>query len=72
MKAAFDETISMDGIMRTWPATIHVVLRHHMFCVGCPIAPFHTASDACREHGVDKALFLQDIMCAIGSKDAPP
>jgi hybrid cluster-associated redox disulfide protein len=55
------ETMSMDEIMRKWPATIRVVIRHHMLCVGCPIAPFHTLADACREHGVDEAAFLRAI-----------
>ena len=72
METAFDETMSIDVIMRTWPETIHVILRHHMLCVGCPVAPFHTVTDVCREHGVDKALFLRDIMRAIGSKASPP
>lgn len=72
MKAVFDETMSMDAIMRTWPGTIDVILKHHMLCVGCPVAPFHTVSDAFREHGVDKSLFVQDIMLVIGSKGASP
>ena len=72
MKPAFDETMSMDEIMRAWPATIRVILRHHMLCVGCPVAPFHTVADACREHGVDKTLFVQEIMRAIGATDLPP
>lgn len=72
MKTVFDETMSMDAIMRTWPGTIDVMLKHQMLCVGCPVAPFHTVSDACREHGVNKALFVQDILQCIGSKGASP
>jgi hybrid cluster-associated redox disulfide protein len=72
MKSLFTEDMSMDEIMRAWPGTIRVILRHRMLCVGCPIAPFHTISDACQEHGVDEALFLDDIKREIGSKDDPP
>lgn len=72
MKSLFTKDMSMDEIMRAWPGTIRVILRHRMLCVGCPIAPFHTISDACREHGVDEALFLDDIKREIGSKDDPP
>ena len=32
----------MDDIMREWPETIVVVIRHGMLCVGCPIAIYHT------------------------------
>ena len=72
MKSLFTEEMSMDEIMRAWPGTIGVILRHRMHCVGCPIAPFHTISDACREHGVDEALFLDDIKRVIESKEDPP
>lgn len=69
MKARLDDTLSMDAIMRAWPETIRVILQHHMLCVGCPIAPFHTVADACREHGVDRALFLRDLARVIAPDD---
>lgn len=72
MKFLFTEDISMGEIMRAWPGTIHVVLKHRMLCVGCPIASFHAISDACREHGVDESLFLDEIKREIGSKNDPP
>ena len=71
MTPALDETMMMDEIMRTWPPTIRVVLRNRMLCVGCPIAPFHTISDACREHGIDKSLFIEELVRAINAADAP-
>jgi hybrid cluster-associated redox disulfide protein len=55
----------MDAIMRAWPATIRIVLRHRMLCVGCPVAPFHTLADACREHHVNEAAFRTEIAAAI-------
>lgn len=61
MDPAFTEDMSMDDIMQAWPATIGVLIRHHMLCVGCPIAPFHTLSDACREHGIDSKPVKRDI-----------
>ena len=72
MKSIFTEDMSMDEIMRAWPGTIRVIQRHRMLCVGCPIAPFHRISDACREHGVDESLVLDDIKREIGSNDDPP
>lgn len=59
-------TMSMDEVMRTWPQTIRVVLDHRMHCVGCPIARFQTLSDACKEHGVDEAQFLEDVRRVLG------
>ncbi|EKF19284.1 DUF1858 domain-containing protein [Nitratireductor pacificus] len=71
MKSKVTEDMSMDEIMRRWPATIPVILRHRMLCVGCPIAPFHTMADACREHDIDGSAFRDAIRRAIGAGDGP-
>lgn len=58
------EPIQIDGdsvvgdVMGRWPATIGTFLALKMGCVGCPIAPFHTVKQACREHAVDQDAFL--------------
>jgi hybrid cluster-associated redox disulfide protein len=62
--ADFDETIPVDDLMRRWPGTIEVFLHHRLGCVGCPIRCFHTVEDACREHGVNTALFMSDLVKA--------
>jgi hybrid cluster-associated redox disulfide protein len=62
----------VDDVMRRWPATIRVFLDHGMRCVGCPIAYFHTAEDACREHHADAVRFLADIRAAAVTAHTPP
>ncbi len=57
--------IPVDEIMRRWPATIRVMMRHRFHCVGCPIGPFHTVSDACAAHGTDEEVFRSDLLQAI-------
>ena len=48
----------VDEVMTRWPATIRTFLDHKMLCVGCPVGPFHTVEDACREHGIEPLGFL--------------
>ncbi|MFA6156325.1 DUF1858 domain-containing protein [Mesorhizobium sp.] len=55
----------VDEIMRKWPATVAVVLRYRMLCVGCPIGTFHTVAEACRAHQVDEDLFIPDLESAV-------
>ncbi|HEY8334893.1 MAG TPA: DUF1858 domain-containing protein [Tardiphaga sp.] len=55
--------MTVDEVMRRWPATIRVFLDFNMGCVGCPIATFHSVDDACREHKVGQA-FLQALRAA--------
>ncbi|WP_434722857.1 DUF1858 domain-containing protein [Mesorhizobium sp. RIZ17] len=59
-----NEKMTMDEIMRRWPQTIRAVIRNGMLCVGCPIAPFHTAPEAAREHGLDWTLLRAQLESA--------
>lgn len=56
--------MTVDEVMRRWPATIRVFLVFRMNCVGCPIAGFHTVEDACREHGAAPGHFLSALRAA--------
>ncbi|RVD67338.1 DUF1858 domain-containing protein, partial [Mesorhizobium sp. M4A.F.Ca.ET.029.04.2.1] len=53
MKSKINDDATMDEIMHGSPAAVRVLLQHGMLCVGCPIASFHTVSDAAREHDLD-------------------
>lgn len=53
--------MTVDEVMRRWPATIRIFLDFRMNCVGCPIAGFHTVEDTCREHGAAREEFLSAI-----------
>jgi len=61
-----DPDMSLDEIMRRWPATIRVFIRHGMLCVGCPIGVFHTVAEACDAHGVDRTGFESELLAARG------
>jgi hybrid cluster-associated redox disulfide protein len=60
-----DPHMSLDEIMRRWPATIAVFIRHGMLCVGCPIGIFHTVGDACAAHDVERNRVEEDISGAM-------
>lgn len=65
MKRTLNDDETMDEIMRRTPAAIRVVLQHGMLCVGCPIASFHTVSDAAREHHLDEDQLRRNLQAAI-------
>ena len=58
---AIEPYLLVDDVMTRWPATIRVFLDFRLGCVGCPIASFHSIGDACREHGIDEAGFLDAL-----------
>ncbi|MGO9360942.1 MAG: DUF1858 domain-containing protein [Xanthobacteraceae bacterium] len=53
-----DAATTVDDVMRRRPSTIGVFLRLRLHCIGCPVGPFHTVSDAAREHGIDEQQLL--------------
>lgn|GEM_PF-1005802 len=62
--------LSVDEIMRRWPATIRLMIRHRMLCIGCPFGIFHTVAEAAAAHEVDEAIFSGEMLTAMRSE--PP
>ena len=63
--SAIDPNMTVDEIMRRWPATIRVLIRHKMLCIGCPIAVFHTVADACAAHCLNEAMISAELLAAM-------
>ena len=59
-----DPELTLEQIFRCWPASVGLFLDRRMHCVGCPIAPFHTVRDACREHGIGEREFRKRLRAA--------
>ena len=64
-----DPDMTVDEIMRRWPATIRVFIRNRMLCIGCPIGVFHTVKDACDAHCLDRETFARELLAAMKSDD---
>lgn len=65
--ASIDPRMTVDEIMRRWPATIRVMIRNKMLCIGCPIGIFHTVGDACAAHRLDEEAFSKELLEAMRS-----
>ncbi|WP_164783732.1 DUF1858 domain-containing protein [Mesorhizobium sp.] len=65
--ASIDPRMTVDEIMRRWPATIRIMIRNKMLCVGCPIGIFHTVSDACAAHRLDEEAFSTELLASMRS-----
>ncbi len=57
--------IVLDEVLRRWPQTLPVFLRHGMACVGCSMAAVETLGDAIRTHGMDVDPFLAELHAAL-------
>lgn len=65
---SLDPDLSVDDVMRFWPDTVGVFIKHGTLCIGCPVGSFHTIVDACREHSLDEGAFRRDLLLAIGKQ----
>ncbi len=54
-----------------WPETAGLFLSRRMLGSGCPVAPFHTVTDACLEYGLDAAGFRCDLQTALTTTLSP-
>ena len=59
-----DPDLHLADLVKRWPETIPVFMRHNMLCVGCLVGPFHTIEDACTEYGLDPETFLSELIQA--------
>jgi hybrid cluster-associated redox disulfide protein len=55
---------TVDEVMRKWPQTIHVFMRHRMACIGCAFAVFHTVEISAAEHDIGLARLLRELRVA--------
>ena len=57
-----DPDLSLQRFFELQPETAEVFMAKRMLCFGCPIAPFHTVSDACLAYRLDEAAFRVELL----------
>lgn len=60
--AEFDDPdLPLERMFEIWPKTAAVFVELGLLCVGCPVSPFHTVSDTCREYRLDEDAFRERL-----------
>lgn len=67
-----DPDLPLCQIFARWPGTACVFLDRGTLCFGCPIAPFHTVTDACVEYGLDEDVIRRELRQAAAEASIPP
>ncbi len=60
----FEAQMSVADLLRDWPQTIPVFLKHRMACVGCSMSSFETLKDAARIYGIAPDTFICELQDA--------
>ena len=53
--------MAIGDVIRKYPDTIHIFLKHGLGCVGCAVARFESIRQGAMAHGVDVDLLMRDL-----------
>lgn len=67
----FEMQMSVADLLRDWPQTIPVFMKHHMACVGCSMSAFETLKDAARIYGISPETFVGELQEAVNRGGTP-
>ncbi len=62
-----DPDLPLSVLFQAWPQAAGAFLAHRMLCFGCPIAPFHTVTDACAEYDLVEAEFRAELAAFVAA-----
>lgn len=62
-----DPDLPLSDLFAEWPEMAKAFWDRRMLCPGCPVAPFHTISEACDEYGLEEAAFREELIGLIGA-----
>ncbi len=65
LRRFYNPDLPLSDLMKDWPETRSVFIRHQMLCVGCLVAPFHTVRDACLEYGLNIDAFYEELIATL-------
>ncbi len=51
-------TMTVSAVLSQWPETAVVFNHYNMACVGCPVAPFYTISEAANVYNLEVDEFV--------------
>jgi hybrid cluster-associated redox disulfide protein len=63
----FDSEMIVAEVLKTWPQTILVFLRHKTACVGCAMSPFETLLDVSKNYEIPIETLLGELHQSIHS-----
>lgn len=56
---------SVADLLRAWPETIPVFLKHRMVCVGCCMAAFDSLADAAENYQLSSTQLENEILSVV-------
>lgn len=61
IRKTISPNLIVSEVLRDWPETIHIFVRHRLACVGCTMADYETVSSAAEIYGLVLEDFLSEL-----------
>ena len=62
--------MTVEEALGRWPELGEVLVRCHMACAGCAMAPFERLSDVARSYGMSSAQLLEELRAGLRHRHA--
>ncbi|NLE76849.1 MAG: DUF1858 domain-containing protein [Chloroflexi bacterium] len=66
---AITKNMPIGDVVRKYPQTVEVFLKHGLMCFGCAIARFENVEQGARAHGIDVDALMNDLNAAADGGD---
>jgi len=65
-------TTSVEEALALYPQLARSFVSHHMICVGCDIARFHTIQEAAQMYDLNPTLLLSELQALVDASNSDP
>ena len=59
---------TIDEVVKQYPETIMVFMKHGLHCVGCHVSAFESIEEGAMAHGIDVDMLVADLDKIVSSR----
>ena len=65
---AITKEMPIGDVVRQYPKTIEVFMKHGLHCIGCAVAAFESIEEGATVHGIDIEALMNDLNTAAATE----
>ena len=65
---AITKDIKIEEVVKQYPETMMVFMKHGLHCVGCHVSAFESVEDGAMAHGINVDALVADLNKVISSR----
>jgi hybrid cluster-associated redox disulfide protein len=65
---AITKEMPISDVVKKYPKTIEVFMKHGLHCIGCAVAAFESIEEGATVHGIDVEALMADLNTAAATE----